>query len=70
MIDVDRKIGPWRTRVWLLIANFLGNVLALMGLSSMMRGGSLWLLMIGLAVTVVCVALLAIPSREAPGGAE
>ncbi|MDH3732560.1 MAG: hypothetical protein OEU54_03460 [Gemmatimonadota bacterium] len=63
MIDVDRKLGPWRGRVWGLVLNFVGNVIALVGLVRLMRGGSAWVLAFGLAVTLVCVAVLAVPSR-------
>jgi len=63
MIDMDRNLGPWRLRVWGLVANFVGNVLALVGIVRVMRGGAPWLLVAGGVITVICVALLAIPSR-------
>lgn len=70
MIDMDRTLGPWRLRVWGLLANFVGNVLALFGIVRVMRGGSAGLLVLGASVTVVCIALLAIPSRGREGEGE
>lgn len=66
---MDRKVGPWRLRLWGLIANLVGNVLALFGVVRVVRGGSPALLWVGGAITVACVAALALPSRgEHPGG--
>lgn len=67
MIDMDRKVGPWRLRLWGLIVNLVGNVLALVGMVRLIREDSVGLLILGTAITVVCVALLAIPARGDDG---
>jgi len=66
MLDMDRKLGPWRLRVWGLALNLLGNAIALFGIVRVVRGGSPWLLVLGAAVTIVCVAALALPARGDP----
>jgi hypothetical protein len=64
MIDLDRRYGPWSGRVWGLIFNLVANALALYGLVGYLRDGTrLGHLVIGLGVTVICVAWLAKPSR-------
>ncbi len=63
MPDMDRRLGPWRLRVWGLALNFVGNALALFGVARVMRGGSAWLLATGILITVLCIAALATPSR-------
>lgn len=70
MIDMDRKLGPWRLRLWGLIANLVGNALALFGIVRVVRGGSPALLIAGGLITVACVAALSIPSRGGARGEE
>jgi len=64
MIDMDRTLGRWRLRVWGLVVNLIGNGLALFGVVRVMRGGSPWLAVLGIAITVCCFAALSIPSRS------
>ncbi len=53
-----------RLRAWGLVVNFLGNVLALLGLSTVLRGGAGWpLLITGAGVTLLCLLMLARPVR-------
>lgn len=62
MIDLERTVGPMRIRAWGLVVNFLGNVLALLGLSMVLREGVGWALLItGVAVTLLCLLILARP---------
>jgi hypothetical protein len=64
MIDLDHRYGPWSARVWGLIVNLAANALALYGLAGYLRDGSHQLhLVVGLAVTVGCILLLARPSQ-------
>jgi hypothetical protein len=64
MINLDHRYGPWSGRVWGLIVNLAANALALYGLAGYLRdGGRLLHLVIGLAVTVGCILLLARPSQ-------
>jgi hypothetical protein len=63
MLDMDRKVGPWRLRVWGLALNFVGNVIALSGIVKLVQGGSPVLLIVGAALTVGCILALAIPGR-------
>lgn len=64
MIDLDHRYGPWSARVWGLIVNLVANALALYGLAGYLRDGSRQLhLVVGLAVTVGCILLLARPSH-------
>lgn len=66
---LERRIGPWSGRVWGLIFNLIGNALTLWGISSVLRTGSGWTWIgIGGAVTVVCVAALALPARSGESG--
>ncbi|HJO02569.1 MAG TPA: hypothetical protein QGG47_01200 [Acidobacteriota bacterium] len=70
MIDLERRIGPLSWRVWGLIANFVGNAVALYGAAGVLRDGSGWpALAVGLAITVTCVLVLAIPSPD-PGAPD
>lgn len=63
MIDLERRFGPWSIRVWGLILNFIGNALAIYGAVGIMQNGSKWpFLVIGLALTGLCILLLAKPS--------
>lgn len=67
MIDLERRVGPASLRVWGLILNFIGNALALYGAAGVLRDGSGWpAVAIGLAITVGCVLVLAIPSPDIP----
>jgi len=64
MIDLDDRYGPWSGRVWGLIVNLAANALALYGLAGYLRDGShLPHLVIGVALTVGCIFLLAKPSQ-------
>lgn len=66
-IDMDRRLGPWPARVWGLILNFVGNALAIYGAIGYIRDSSrLPCLIIGAAITLVCLLFLAIPSRPIP----
>lgn len=57
-----------RLRVWGLAVNFLANVAALWGISSIVRTGSGWPWAVGGgAVTLLCVLALAIPDKREPG---
>lgn len=69
-MDMDRRLGPWRLRLWGLIANFFGNILALFGIVRVVRDGSWGLLVAGGSITLVCVALLSIPARGQVRGEE
>lgn len=63
-MDLDAKLGPLTVRAWGLILNFGFNALALYGLSAMVRGtGGEALLALGVVGTVVCLLVLARPSR-------
>ena len=64
MIDLDRRYGIWPLRVWGLIVNLMANALALYGLVGFVRDGThLVPLVLGAIVTLVCVLVLATPSR-------
>jgi len=63
MLDMDRRLGPWRLRVWGLGLNLVGNALALFGIARLMRGGAPWLLVLGALITLACIIALAAPSR-------
>jgi hypothetical protein len=65
MIDIDRRFGPCTGRVWGLVANLIGNVIAMYGLAGYVREGSgiPWLAS-GIALTISCIFLL---SRPQPG---
>ena len=63
-MDLDRRYGPWSGRVWGLVANFVGNAVALYGLGGYLRDGSrVAELAIGVVITAACIALLSRPSR-------
>ena len=64
MINPDRMIGPWRLRVWGLILNFIGNAMALFGIVAYVEEGAVGLLIAGSLITVACIAVLSIPSRN------
>lgn len=64
MIDLERRMGPLSVRAWGLVLNFAFNATALWGLSHLVRGaGGTAALAIGALGTVLCVAVLATPSR-------
>ena len=64
MMDLDRRYGFCTARVWGLILNLMGNTLALYGLVGFLRDGTHLLpLVLGALITVVCVLVLATPSR-------
>lgn len=64
MIDLDRRYGLWSGRVWGLIVNLVANGLALYGLAWFLRDGTHLLpLVLGVVVTLICILLLARPSR-------
>ncbi|MEQ9270121.1 MAG: hypothetical protein RLN59_02220 [Haliea sp.] len=61
---LDRPLGPMRVRAWGLLANMLTNALALYGLSQVLSNGSGHVLLAaGVGLSVMLIALLAVPSR-------
>ena len=64
MLDMDRRLGPWRLRVWGLVLNLIGNAIALFGIVQVVEGGSPLLLVIGGGITMACVVALGLPARE------
>ncbi len=65
MIDLEKRLGPWTRRVWGLVFNFFGNALAIYGGMSVLRGDSAgFALWTGVAITVLCVLVLARPDRS------
>lgn len=66
---LDRTVGPLRVRAWLLVANMGANALALYGLSLLMREGEgQFIFACGMAMSVLCIAITAVPT--APSDAE
>jgi len=64
MIDMDRRYGRWPLRVWGLIVNLLGNGLAIYGVLGWIQDGSrLPHLIFGAGLTIICILLLAQPSK-------
>jgi len=64
MIDIDRRYGPFTGRVWGLIVNLAANALALYGLVGVLRDGTRVVhLVAGALCTLICVIILARPSR-------
>jgi hypothetical protein len=60
------KMKSWR--VWGLIFNFFGNTLAIYGLAGQIRDGSrLPIFLIGVAISLVCILILAKPSGDLKG---
>lgn len=56
-----------KRRVWGLIVNFLANLAALWGVSSVIRTGDGWVWAVGGGVvTLACVLWLALPDRGEP----
>lgn len=67
-MDLEKRLGPWSLRVWGLIVNLAANALALYGAAGVVRDGSrLPLLILGCVITLVCVLILAVPSRDGEG---
>jgi len=65
VIDLDKKYGRFSARVWGLIANLIGNTITLFGVAKVIRGeGGLPILIIGLIITCVCIAVIAIPDKS------
>jgi hypothetical protein len=57
------EMKSWR--IWGLIMNFAGNALAIYGLAGLIRDGSrLPVFLIGAAVSVFCILILAKPSPD------
>jgi hypothetical protein len=64
MIDLDGRLGPLSVRAWGLILNFIGNALAVFGAIGFIQDGSrLPILIIGAGMTIVCLLVLAKPSK-------
>jgi len=69
MINLEKKLGPWSLRVWGLVVNLAANAVALYGAAGMVRDGSrLSFLVVGCLITVICLLVLAVPSRAAAPG--
>ncbi|PCI54361.1 MAG: hypothetical protein COB36_10245 [Alphaproteobacteria bacterium] len=65
MINLEKKIWGFRVRVWGLVANMIGNIIALYGLSRVMDDGSGWsILVIGAMITLVCIGVCALPVKD------
>ena len=63
--DIDRQLGPMRLRAWFLVLNFVCNALALYGLSRVLvTDTGLAILLVGVAGTVGCLAVLSQPSGD------
>ena len=63
--DIDRQLGPMRLRAWFLVLNFVCNALALYGLSRVLvTDTGLAILLVGVAGTVGCLAILSQPSGD------
>ena len=64
MIDLEGRLGPLSVRAWGLILNFIGNALAVYGAIGFIQDGSrLLILIIGAGLTIVCLLVLAKPSK-------
>ena len=64
MIDLDGRLGPLPLRVWGLILNFIGNALAVYGAIGFFQDGSrLPMLIVGVGLTIICLLILANPSK-------
>jgi hypothetical protein len=64
MIDLDGRLGPLPVRAWGLILNFIGNALAVYGAIGYIQDGSrLPFLVIGGGLTLICLLVLAKPSK-------
>lgn len=61
---IDRPLGPMRIRAWGLLANMGANATALYGLQQVLRDGSGQVtLAVGVVLSLVLIALIAVPSR-------
>ncbi|MEQ9463306.1 MAG: hypothetical protein RJQ10_06570 [Haliea sp.] len=61
---IDRPLGPMRIRAWGLLANMGANATALYGLQQVLRDGSGQVtLAVGVILSLVLIALIAVPSR-------
>ncbi|MEQ8802907.1 MAG: hypothetical protein RLP45_12795 [Haliea sp.] len=61
---IDRPLGPMRVRAWGLLANMGANATALYGLQQVLRDGSGQVtLAVGVILSLVLIALIAVPSR-------
>jgi hypothetical protein len=64
-MKTDIKIAGLGIRAWGLILNFIGNILALYGIVGVLQEQKDWgFLVSGLVITVACVSLLAIPTKD------
>ncbi|MEM7570869.1 MAG: hypothetical protein AAF337_13840 [Pseudomonadota bacterium] len=60
---LERKLGPFRLRVWGLVLNFAANVAALYGLTQYLNdGGGLGFLVPGALITLAMIILLSKPA--------
>ena len=65
MIDLDKRLGFWSLRVWGLVLNLVGNALAIYGAVGLLKSSThLAYLIIGCALTLLCILTLARPSRD------
>ena len=65
MINLERKLGIFTLRIWGLILNLFGNALLLYGAVGMIRDGSrIFILILGIVITVFCIIILARPSTD------
>ena len=68
-MNLEDKAGPWTLRVWFLILNFLANAVALYGLARLLDDGTgVLFLVIGGAVTLICIGILSAPASNGNGG--
>lgn len=68
MMDLDAKLGFVRWRVAGLALNLLANGMALYGAVRLLRDGTHGLVLAGgLALSLACVALLALPDHRPQG---
>jgi hypothetical protein len=62
-LDLERRVGGLRLRVWGLILNFGFNTVALYGLSRLLTiGDGALLVLLGGTGTVVCISIVARPT--------
>lgn len=68
MIDLDERFGFTRWRIAALVGNLVGNAVALYAAIRFIRHDTHgWMLAAGLAITVLCVGLLARPDTRPSG---
>jgi hypothetical protein len=64
MIDLDRRYGPCSARVWGLVLNLAGNIIAMYGLAGYLRDGSgIFWLGFGVALSIACILVLSRPEK-------